>query len=273
MSSTSLPFPLPSIRKYWAIFKIQVTNRMAYPGDLVLQSLSIILYMFVLSKLWGATFQAAGEKSISGLTLNDTVWYLMMTETILLSKPRLGNLISTVVKDGSIAYLLNKPYNFILYQASVGLGDSLINLVFNILAGGILVWILVGPPPNPSGYPLVLLCIGLGWLLDFCFQSLIGLAAFVAEDTAAFEWIYQKVLFILGGMLIPLDFFPGWLRAISQATPFAYTIYGPARLFVDPSLGRFAGLVLGQLAWLVVAGLLVALAYRKGIQRLSINGG
>ncbi|MEZ4663706.1 MAG: hypothetical protein R2911_39740 [Caldilineaceae bacterium] len=32
------------------------------------------------------------------------------------------------VRDGSIAYLLSKPYNYIVYQCSIGLGDSLLKM-------------------------------------------------------------------------------------------------------------------------------------------------
>jgi ABC-2 type transport system permease protein len=102
---------------------------------------------------------------------------------------------------------------------------------------------------------------------------MIGLAAFVAEEVTPFEWIYQKLIFILGGMLIPLDFYPQWLQSIAKALPFAYMMYGPARLFVTPDLGRFASLLAGQLAWLVAFGGLLSLAYAHGARRLAINGG
>ena len=115
--------------------------------------------------------------------------------------------------------------------------------------------------------------VALAWLLDFCVSAMIGLAAFVAEEVYAFEWIYQKLLFILGGLLIPLDFYPAWLQTIAKATPFAYTVYGPARLFVEPTLLRFGTVLLGQLAWLAVLMGVLALFYRQGVARLAINGG
>jgi ABC-2 type transport system permease protein len=264
--------------KYWAIFKAQLANRVVYLGDLIAQSLTILFFMFIFTQLWRVTYRAAGDENglastISGLSLRQVLWYLMLAETIMLSTPRLSQSVSTAVKDGSIAYLLNKPYNFLLYQMSVGLGDSLIHMVFNALVGGALVWILVGPPPDPVGWPLVLIGVLLSLALNFSISSMIGLLAFVTEEVSAFEWIYQKFVMILGGLLIPLDFLPGWLRSIALALPFSYTIYGPARLFVEPSLERFLWLITGQLAWLAVAGLLAAWLYRRGVAWLSINGG
>jgi ABC-2 type transport system permease protein len=264
---------LRAFGKYWAIFRTQLANTFAYPLDLAARSLSIVLFIWCFVHLWRATYRSAGQEAIAGLTLRDMLWYLMLAETIVLSKPRLSNTIAGAVKDGSIAYLLNKPYDFLLYQLSVGLGDSVVHLVFNALAGGAVVWLVAGPPPSPRGWPLALVAVCAAWLIDFCLAATIGLAAFVTEDVSAFEWIYSKVVLVLGGLLIPLDFFPGWLRSLALALPFAYTVYGPARLFVEPDLGRFAGLLAMQAFWLASLGLLLGFLYRKGITRLTINGG
>lgn len=259
--------------KYWAIFKTQVANRLAYSGDLAAHSLTIVMFMWIFMQLWRTTYSVSGSDTLAGLTLHHTLWYLMLAETIMLSKPRLSRGISQAVKDGSIAYLLNKPYDFLLYQLSLGLGDSLMNTLFNLLAGGITVWLLVGPPPEMWGWPFTLAAMVLAWLIDFCVNALIGLAAFVTEEVSAFEWIYSKFLLLLGGVLIPLDFFPGWLQQITSSLPFAYTIYGPARLFIEPSLDRFLSLVAVQILWILLLGTLVTLSYRKGLSRLAVNGG
>lgn len=90
---------------------------------------------------------------------------------------------------------------------------------------------------------------------------------------AAFEWIYSKFRLILGGVLIPLDFFPDWLRAAALSLPFSYTIYGPARLFVQPEFARFADLLFRQGLWLCLFALLLTAFYRRGARWLAINGG
>lgn len=262
-----------TLAKYWAIFIIQLQNAAAYPLDLAVRSLSIVLFMLVFFGLWRTTYAAQGANRIAGLSLNDMLWYLMVAETIVLSRPRMAQQIATQVKDGSIAYLLNKPYSFLLYQAAASMGESALRMLFNGIAGSAVVWLMVGPPPALLGLPLVLLTIGLGWLIDFCVAALLGLTAFVAEEVAAFEWIYNKVLFLLGGLFIPLDFFPDWLQRFARALPFAAAIYGPARLFVSPQLDTFVGLLISQAAWLVALGILVTLAYRKGAAHLAINGG
>lgn len=259
--------------KYWAVFRTQLQNSFAYPLDLLARSVLIVLFMWVFVHLWRVTYSATGQDSIAGLTFQDTLWYLLMAEAVVLSKSDLSRGISDAVKDGSIAYLLNKPFNFIVYQFAMGLGDSALAFVSNTLIGSALVWWLVGPPPAALGWPLVLVAVVLAWLLDFCFSAMIGLAAFLAEEVSAFRWVYQKLVFILGGLLIPLDFFPEWLRTIALRLPFAWTLYGPARLFVDPTWERFVNVMMAQGIWLLALGGLLALFYRWAVARLTINGG
>lgn len=259
--------------KYWAIFRTQLISSAAYPLDLAARSVTIVFFMIVFFGLWRAAFEAQGVTAIAGLTLRDTLWYLMIAETIVLSRPRMAQQIATQVKDGSIAYLLNRPYSFLLYQAAASLGDSMLRMLSNALAGAVVVWLLVGPPPTFWGLAYMPAVIALSWMIDFCVAALIGLSAFFAEEVAAFEWVYNKILFLLGGLFIPIDFFPDWLQQIARALPFAATIYGPARLFVGPDPAQFVMLLLVQCAWLIGLGTVATLAYRRGAAYLSINGG
>jgi len=264
---------MKSIGKYLSILKAQLVNSLAYPADLFSRSFVMILFMWVFFQLWRVTYGSVGSPTIAGLSLRDTLWYLMIAETVILSKPRLGRNISEQVKDGSVAYLLNKPYNFLLYQLSVSIGETMLRMVVNLLFGSVIVWLAVGPPPYPWMGGVALIALLFAWLLDFCMVALIALMAFVVEDVSAFEWIYNKLILVLGGVLIPLDFFPEWLREIALSMPFAYTTYAPARLFVDPSFDTALHLFGRQLLWLGALALLLFYVFNRGMRSLAINGG
>jgi ABC-2 type transport system permease protein len=177
------------------------------------------------------------------------------------------------VKDGSIAYLLNKPYDFLLYQLSTTMGETIFRAVMNAFFGGAMILWLVGPPEHPEGLIIALPAILGAWILHFCVTAMIGLGAFLVEDISAFMWIYQKLAFIFGGMLIPLDFYPAWLQTIARALPFSSITYGPARLFVTPTPALFLSVMSMQILWIVILGLLLSFAYRRGVAYLTVNGG
>ncbi|MEW6285955.1 MAG: ABC-2 family transporter protein [Chloroflexota bacterium] len=262
-----------TLRKYWAIFQITLINSLAYPGELVGRSLMIVPFMWIFYQLWKVTFAAAGTDTINGMTLHGTMWYLMMAETIELSRPQLARTISENVKDGSIAYILNKPYNFLLYQFSNSMGETVFRAVMNAVFGGLMVWWLAGAPPAPLGWGFAILALFGTWIMNFCIACLIGLSAFLVEEVSPFMWIYQKLVFILGGFLIPLDFYPNWLQAIAKSLPFAYMIYGPSKLFVAPSVELLVNVLSMQAVWILVLGAILTLSYRRGVAYLTVNGG
>lgn len=262
-----------SAAKYAAVVRTQLAHGLAYPADLVMRSLAIVIFMWVFIHLWRTTYATTGQTSVRGLTLNDTLWYLVLAETITLSKPRVATAIAQAVRDGSVAYQLSKPYAFLGYQAAVTVGDALVRGVVTVLLGGALVAVMIGPPPSVLGWPLAFVAVIAGWLIDFCMATLIGLMAFVIEDVAAFEWIYAKLILVLGGVLLPLDFLPDGFRRVAEALPFAYTTWAPARLFVSPDPHLFVRLFGIQLAWLAVLTLLVAWVYRRCAKNVSVNGG
>ena len=90
---------MKALTKYLAITRTQIINSAAYPFDLATRSLMIVMFMFIFAQLWKATYSALGQSSIAGLSVNDTMWYMMIAETIVLSKPRLTNTIAEQVKE------------------------------------------------------------------------------------------------------------------------------------------------------------------------------
>ena len=260
--------------KYGAIAQINLQNSLAYAGELANRSLFMVVILYVFIQLWRATYGALGATTIAGLSFADTLWYLVMTETIELSRARFANQMSDEVKDGSLAYTISRPYNYLLYHWSYGLGDMLMRLVINFCAGTILVTALVGPMPLRLAHALPLLVsILLAMALNFCIQGLIGLCAFITEDVQSIQIIYQKFIFILGGMMIPLDFLPGWLRDAALVLPFNYLMYAPARLFVLFDWSRWLNVAAMQLVWIGVFGLALWALFRVGLRHVSINGG
>ena len=264
---------MTSIRKYWAIFQTTLVNSLAYPGELIGRSLMILPFMWIFYQLWNVTFAVSGSDTINGLTLHDTMWYLMMAETIELGRPRVARTIAENVKDGSIAYLLNRPYDFMLYQFSVSMGETVFRSLMTAIFGGTMVWWLAGPPPGLHSLPLALIAVLGAWTLNFMVNGIIGLAAFVSEEVAPYEWIYQKFAFIFGGLLIPLDFYPQWLQNIAFVLPFPAMLYGPSRLFVSPDVNLFVSVLGQQAIWIMVLGILLTVAYRRGLAYLTVNGG
>jgi ABC-2 type transport system permease protein len=153
------------------------------------------------------------------------------------------------------------------------MGETIFRAVMNAVFGSAVVLWLVGPPEHPEGFIIALPAVLGAWILHFCVTVMIGLSAFLVEDVSAFTWIYQKLAFLFGGMIVPLDFYPAWLQTLARALPFSSMTYGPARLFVTPTMDLFINVMALQLGWIVVLAVLLTIAYRRGVAYLTVNGG
>lgn len=260
--------------KYGAITLTNLQNQLAYIWDALNRAFFIVLIMFIFAQLWTAAYASRGATEIAGLTLTATIWYFLMAEMVELGKFRHDLTISAEVKDGSVAYTLGRPYNYLAYHFFHGLGETAIKMVLIFSLGAPIAFYFTGlPEVDLRTLPATGLVVILALLLDFFVMSMIGLLAFVTEDTSSFRIIYQKLVFILGGLLIPLDFLPEWLQSIARVLPFSLTTYAPAKLFVSFTWDQFMQILVLQMIWLAITGFMLWSQYRWAVRRLVVNGG
>lgn len=265
---------MASIAKYFAVFRINLLQQLAYSGEALARSLSMALFMIVFTALWSTAYSVSGRSELAGYSLSQLIWYLAMTETLMLARARTHIEIGEAVKSGDIAYALNKPYSYPLFQWANTVGSSLIRFVVNFGVGVVVVMLLTA---RVEGSLLGLLGFGalalLSLMLDAGIAVLIGLLAFALEEVRPVDWIYQKLVFTIGGMFLPLEVFPDWLRAVSNALPFKYLVYAPARTFVHFEPAFFVESLIGIALYLLALYALIMLIFKRGARRLAVNGG
>lgn len=260
--------------KYGAVLRMSVANNLAYWSEFLFRGIFLVLIVFVFVQLWHVTYAVLGRDTIGGYTIAQMIWYFAFAEAIVLSTPGVRAKIDNEVKTGGLAYQLNKPYHYVLYLASDAAGERLVRFALNLTIGIVLSLLFAGPIPLTLGGLAGAAVITAGaFALDFMGYGLIGLLSFWVEDTYAFNLIYSRLVMLLGGMMIPLNVFPEPLASIARALPFSYMIYGPARMWVDPSFDFFVEMLVKLAIALLVAGALLALAFRAGLRNVTVNGG
>jgi ABC-2 type transport system permease protein len=265
---------MAAIRKYMEVSKITMSNSFVYFWNFLSRNLFFVFIMFIYLMLWKNIYGQKGE-SLAGLTINKMIWYLVVTELITLSRTDLHSQVNEDVKTGNIAYLLNKPYNYVLYCFSYFMGEIGTKLLTNGIAGLAIGLIYVGALEgfNFLHLPFMILSILAGCVIHFFIYIILALTSFWFEENSAFFWIYSKLVFTLGGMLMPIELFPGWLQSLSKYMPFAYVTYVPAKLAVDFSFANFYRQFSLQLVYILVFFILAMALYRKGARSLNVNGG
>lgn len=265
---------MKSHSKYVQISKITMSNSLVYFWNFLSKNIFFVFIMFIYLMLWKNIYGQKGS-IIGGLTLNQMIWYLAVTELVTLSRTEIHIQVNEDVKSGNIAYLLNKPYNYVLYCFSYFVGEIGIKLLTNGIIGLAIGFIYAGSLKNFNliHLPFIVLSLLVGCAINFFIYITLALTSFWFEDNTAFFWIYSKLIFTLGGMLMPLELFPKWLQNVSHYLPFAYVTYVPARLAVHFSFLDFCRQISIQLLYLGLFFIIAMTLYRKGAKKLNVNGG
>lgn len=265
-----------AILKYYEIAAINTRETLTYTANFLSRTFIVLLRIWVYTKLYTLSFASAHTASINGMSLSMVVWSIMFAQSFQMStkSSMVIRQVDEDIKNGVIAYSLNKPYSYVLFQYFTHLGKMVPNLLFLVPVSCIMTMLFVGPlalTPAALGAAAVLFL--LGTTLDFLIAFLISLSAFWIEDATAFRWLFEKGQIVFGGQIVPLALFPGVLRQIGELLPFSQFYYSSSRMMVgyDPHL--FLKYLAIQASWLLIFGVLVNYIFAKSIRYVSINGG
>jgi ABC-2 type transport system permease protein len=234
---------------------------------------TIALYVVVagtMTALWRVAANGNGG-AIGGYTAAQLTWYLATSEAVTVClNSRMIERIGDEIADGSVAVEMLRPASMLGMRLCTELGACLPRLGACALAGFVLATITTDSGPSATALLLTVPALLLAVACNLVGQHAVAAAAFWLRDAHSTWFLYQKLVFILGGMLIPLELLPSALRTVCFVLPFAAMAYVPARLasgHVEPWLLAL------QLGWLAVLAIGAIAAFRAGQRRLEVVGG
>ena len=232
----------------------------------------VLLYLViigVITSLWRVATDETGE--IAGYSWMSLVWYFAYSEgTVVGVDSRLIDTVGTEIATGDIAADMLRPISVVGLKIATEIGATLARTTFMLACGSVFAVVLVGGPSDLWAIPLAVLASFLGVTVNVVFSYVAGGAAFWASDSKAAWFLYQKLVFLLGGLLIPLQILPAWMGAAAAYLPFWTMSYAPARI----ASGHFEPwLLAGQVAWLLAGCGLASVIYERGERRLVVAGG
>lgn len=258
--------------KYALAARTSISSGMVYSVNFFAGSLFFALVIFIFLQLWETVSKNNG--ALAGYSVSRLVWYYVAAELVILSRSEVFQTLNGEIRGGGIAYKLNKPYNFVVYQFSEGMGQIGVRLIMNLPMGLVIGFLLGGALEGFRwiALPFVIVSAVLGLLLNFFMDALIGMTAFWTEDNSAFFWIAQKLSFMLG-LFLPLEFLPAAIREVALYLPFSYIAYAPARLLTEFSAGEAVRILAVQTLYVLLFTAATFLMYAKGVKKLNVNGG
>lgn len=263
------------MKAYIYVAKMRLQTMMAYRMDTWTFMIMQCLIMAAMGFFWRAVY--GGAEASHGVTGDMMVTYTVISQ-LMSSLYYMGveDRISDAVKSGSIATDMIKPVNLFSLYFAEDMGSILFNLVFNTIPMFVVALLIFGLPAPASAahFGLFFASFVLGYAINWVFSATFAMMAFTAIDLGPVFSIKYHFVNMLSGSVVPLWFFPEWLRNAMYCLPFVYMYQEPLSMYIGKYTPAECLAKLGiQAAWL--AGLLVifAFAQNRATRRVMVQGG
>jgi ABC-2 type transport system permease protein len=262
------------VRLDWEIAKRGWRRYAAYPWATAAGVFTNTIFGFIQAYILLAVFRHRSH--VGGYDARDAVTYVWLVQAFLMTVYIFGwQELALRIRDGSIATDLARPLDPQRYWLAFDLGRAPYHFIFRgflpFLFGALVFDLRY---PAAANVVLFLVSLALAVVVSFGFRFLYNSAAFWLVDVRGVVTVALTISIFFSGTVLPLAFFPSWLRTLAHALPFASIMQTP----VDLWLGKYGalstvGLIALQVFWALVLLGLGRLALRAGARKLVVQGG
>jgi ABC-2 type transport system permease protein len=208
------------VQKYLIILRQSLSQSITYRLQIVFQ----ILQSFITPLLLISVLSFA--KASQGIEVSSLIpYYLLVSLTYPLVISGIDEEMEALSVSGDINNFLIKPLPLFRYLLTKNLGEklSIAIPVLPILS----MTLFLG---NEFSFWAVAVSLPMSFILSFCFSYLTGLLCFWVDEFWAIHNVKFVLIKLLGGVAVPLSFFPQGLTEFLQYTPFPYLVSWVARI-------------------------------------------
>jgi ABC-2 type transport system permease protein len=249
----------------------------AYRSATVAGILTNFFWGLLRAYIFVEVYRVSGATAIRGYTLRDAITYAALTQALIAPIYLWGWFdVARTVRSGEIASDLTKPYDFFAFWMARDMGRALFQLLFRGLPILVFFPLLFDLewPRDPVHFLAIAASVTLAVMISFAWRFGVNLAAFWLTDALGVARLAYLVMTFLSGFLVPVAFFPDWLRAVAELTPLPAMVNTPVEVYlgvvVGPDLWRALAI---QALWFAALAAAVRAAFRAGVARLVIQGG
>lgn len=254
---------LATLPAYLKLASLQAQTTYAYRGEVIGGLLIVLLRILLLSAVWTAAY--AGQASVDGIPLPDVITFVTLGNLqLVLMRPMLVWYLQRRIHEGQIALDLARPVPFLGQLLAQQVGATAGALPFVALSVPLAyVFGNLAPPASPGAAIAYLASLVLAYLIATLIGLLMGLVAFWTVQSLGVGVIYEFATQFFGGALVPLIFFPPFLRILTDVLPFQTQVFIPVSIYVGATSepAEIASALGLQLIWIAVLSLLAAFVW------------
>ncbi len=259
------------MKKYVRLFKNGILNSSAFKMDFYFGFITIPIQVIISWYFWKyANLENVGR----GFTLNSIVLYFLIVNILsIIYSPAMYVCYESMelINSGNIITWMTRPIDIRLLKLFEKLGNFFVISIVPIA-------LYIGLAIFTKSITLYVAFLGIvstffGFTILFFVQLIIGFLSFWFNQVLTFRDMIFDIMWMLGGIVLPIDFFPEILRNISLWSPLSYSYYIPAKIMagIMPAENILKYLIL-QIVWILGLYMLSGLIYKKGKNK-TVQGG
>jgi ABC-2 type transport system permease protein len=264
------------LRKYLSLARTSLEIIFVYRAGFVINQIGSVFYVVAMFYLWQVIFLGK-EGNLGGFTWPQMKAYLLVAFLLNSTMTWFDEWsMGQDIREGRVATDLARPVDFQAKRFAEAIGPVPFEITSALCIGAIVAFVFGGIafPSDPLHLALFILSAALATLLKFAIIYCVSMIAFWTTGMNGVQNARFAIQNIFSGALIPLVFFPEWLRAIASVLPFQSMISTPALIYLGTMDGPTTALMIGiQAAWAVALLLLGRLLWRSAVKAVTINGG
>lgn len=235
------------------------------------RALTFAMLVSIFANLWRMTPFA--ESTDGMIDYASMVWYFMTTEVAIFSGGFLYKEVQNDIRTGQLTGQLCRPFSYQNLKLAEWFGRYMAQLSMLLPVGVVLAWALTGEVVWPVHlWPVVLLSLALSGLIIIHTHFVLGVVNLWTGASEPIYIIWQKGVFLLGGLMLPLLFYPQLLQDAAWFTPFPAILTVPASFaFADAGYDAVSGLV-HQVFWVAVSWAAAQYAFARVLAHIGMKG-
>jgi ABC-2 type transport system permease protein len=270
-------------KKYLAIFRVSLAERMTYRGDFLLGTILRFLPMVTTILLWRAIYAGSGQSALGGSQITfryrEMIAYLLLTQIsrMFSSMPGLAGGIAREIREGTLKRYLLQPIDMIGYLVTYRVAHKVTYIITSFIPYALLFFLcreFFDRFPDPTTLAAYVVSLVLAFVVGFFFETSVGMVGFWFLEVTSLLYIVMTLNFFISGHMLPLDLLPEPWASLLKMMPFQYMAYFPAVVFLGKVKGTELLLqLLAELFWAVFFIVVARGLFRLGLRRYSAFGG
>jgi ABC-2 type transport system permease protein len=263
------------ILPYLLEIKLSLRDRFIFKKDVLIRIITSFLLSMTTMELW-TVIMKTNVNSGAAEGINTIKYMLIASSLTMLIDATPGDEITGRIISGGISRDLLYPVSLPLIILGKCIGKVIATFILNVVPIFVVLSLMyhINWTSSLSSLLLAILLWLVGYLIYFMLNLQIDMISFWWQETFYFHYTKEAVYAFLSGALIPLWYYPDWLKHIVNILPFKNIMYIPIATYLETIPAeemKWNCINIG--IWFFVFLIITYLIWTIGVKKTVSNGG